>query len=51
MDPSNYKAMMVGHTLAKLYGLVIEQELNELMERYGFRALGQANFHGNCSTS
>ena len=40
MDPGNHKTMMVSHRLAKLYGLFIEQEINGLEERFGFKALG-----------
>ena len=32
MDPNTYRTIMIGHTLAKLYGAVMEAELNDYME-------------------
>lgn len=38
MDLGNYRTIMIGHILAKLYGLVLEAELSALAETAGFRA-------------
>ncbi|MCO5600752.1 hypothetical protein L7F22_054867 [Adiantum nelumboides] len=38
LDPSNYRTIMIGHTLAKLYGAVLEAELSSYVEREGLRA-------------
>ena len=32
MDPNTYRTSMIGHTHAKLYGAVMEAELNDYME-------------------
>ena len=32
MDPNTYRTIMIGHTLTKLYGAVMEAELNDYME-------------------
>ena len=32
MDPNTYRTIMIGHTLAKLYGAVMETELSDYME-------------------
>ncbi|MCO5609094.1 hypothetical protein L7F22_063316 [Adiantum nelumboides] len=41
---------MIGHTLAKLYGAVLEVELGSYAEHEGLRALGQAGFRRAFST-
>ena len=33
LDPGTYKTNMIGHTLAKLYGVVLEVELSSYVER------------------
>ena len=35
MDPYTYKTIMIGHTLAKLYGTIMEVELTGYMEKMG----------------
>lgn len=51
LDPSNYRTVMVGHVLAKLYGAVLEQELSLYAERAGLRSSGQAGFRRAFSTT
>ena len=41
---------MIGHTLAKLYGAVMEAELSTYAEGEGLRAPGQAGFRRAFST-
>ena len=41
---------MIGHTLAKLYGAVMETEQSSYAEKEGLRALGQAGFRRSFST-
>ena len=41
---------MIGHTLAKLYGAVLEEELSNRAEAAGIRAAGQAGFRRTYST-
>ncbi|MCO5608057.1 hypothetical protein L7F22_062262 [Adiantum nelumboides] len=41
LNPGNYRTIMIGHTLAKLYGGVLEAELSSYAEREGLGALGQ----------
>ncbi|MCO5568996.1 hypothetical protein L7F22_022701 [Adiantum nelumboides] len=43
LDPGNYRTIMIGHTLAKLYGAVLEAELSTHAEAAGIRAPGQAD--------
>ena len=50
LDPSNYRTIMIGHTLAKLYGAVLEAELSSYAEHEGLRAPGQAGFRRAFST-
>ncbi|MCO5571119.1 hypothetical protein L7F22_024851 [Adiantum nelumboides] len=50
LDPSNYRTIMIGHTLAKLYGAVLEAELSFYAEREELRAPGQAGFRRAFST-
>lgn len=44
MDSGNYHTLMIGHTLAKIYGLVLERELSTYTQAHGLGALGQAGF-------
>ena len=45
MDPNTYRTIiMIGHTLAKLYGAVMEAELSDYMETLSLQALEQAGF-------
>lgn len=50
LDPGTYRTIMIGHTLAKLYGAVLESELSSYAEREGLRAPGQAGFRRAFST-
>ena len=50
MIPGNYRTIMVGHTLAKLYASILEQQLSRWAEKTGRRALGQAGFRKGFST-
>ena len=44
MDPNTYRTIMIGHTLAKLYGAVMEAELSDYMETLSLREPEQAGF-------
>ena len=50
LDPGNYRTIMIGHTMAKLYGAVLEAELSSYGETEGLRAPGQAGFRRTFST-
>ncbi|MCO5554543.1 hypothetical protein L7F22_008073 [Adiantum nelumboides] len=50
MDPANYRTIMIGHMMAKIYGAVLESELSRYAEREGLRAPGQAGFRRTFST-
>ena len=50
LDPGTYRTIMIGHTLAKLYGAVMEIELSTYAKREGLRAPGQAGFRRAFST-
>ena len=50
MDPNTYRTVMIGHTLAKLYGAVMEAELNDYMDTLSLRAHEQAGFRRAFST-
>ena len=50
MDPNTYRTIMLGHTLAKLYGAVMEAELRDYMETLNLRALERAGFRRAFST-
>ncbi|MCO5546729.1 hypothetical protein L7F22_000165 [Adiantum nelumboides] len=50
MDPGTYRTIMIGPTLAKLYGAVLEEALSTLAETEGLRAPGQAGFRPSYST-
>ncbi|MCO5593906.1 hypothetical protein L7F22_047925 [Adiantum nelumboides] len=50
MIPGNYRTIMVGHTLARLYASILEQRLSGWAEEKGVRAKGQAGFRKGFST-
>ena len=50
MIPGNYRTIMIGHTLAKLYASILEQQLSRWAEKSGKRATGQAGFRKGFST-
>ena len=50
MDPNTYRTIMIGHTLAKLYGAVTEVEINDYMETLSLRAPAQDGFRRAFST-
>ena len=50
MQPGNYRTIMVGHTLARLYASILEQRLSSWAESEGIRAAGQAGFRRGFST-
>ena len=50
MDPGNYRTIMIGHVLAKLYGAIMEAELNTYTETAGMRVQEQAGFRWGLST-
>ena len=50
LDPGNYRTIMIGHVMAKLYGAVLEAELSSFAETEGLRAPGQAGFRRAFST-
>ncbi|KAH7440397.1 hypothetical protein KP509_04G105200 [Ceratopteris richardii] len=50
MEPGNYRTIMVGHTLARLYVSILEQHLSNWAEGEGMRAKGQAGFRRDLST-
>lgn len=50
MIPRHYRILMIGHNLAKIYGSVLEKQLNTYTEAQGQRALGQAGFQRQHST-
>ena len=50
MIPGNYRTIMVGHTLAKLYASILEQQLSRWAEKTRRRALGQVGFRKGFST-
>ena len=49
--PYNNRTIMIGHLLAKLYGIILEKKINEWIEMEGKRAKGQAGFRRNPSTT
>ena len=51
MDPNTYRTIMIGHTLAKLYGAIMETELSSHLETSGLRAPEQAGFRRAFSTT
>ena len=50
MEPGNHRTIMIGHTLARLFASILEQELSEWAKREGIRATGQAGFRKGFST-
>eukprot|EP00250_Pteridium_aquilinum_P022184 c25317_g3_i1 orf=401-733(+) len=50
MEPGNYRTIMIGHTLARLYESILEQQLSSWAEREGMRVVGQAGFWRGFST-
>ena len=48
--PRNYRTIMVGHTLARLFASILEQQLSKWAENEGIRATGQAGFRRGFST-
>ena len=50
MDPGNYRTIMIGHVLAKLYGAILEAELSTYTEAAGMRVQEQAGFRRDLST-
>ena len=50
MQPGNYRTIMVGHTLARLYASILEQRLSSWAESECIRAAGQAGFRRGFST-
>ena len=46
----NYRTIMIGHTLAKLYASILEQQLSTWAERASLQASGQAGFRKGFST-
>ena len=50
MAPENHCTLMIGHTLAKIYGSVLERQLSTYTEADGLRAIGQAGFRRQHST-
>ena len=50
-NPSNYWTIMTIPLLAKLYGIILEKNINEWLEMEGKRAKDQAGFRRNHSTT
>lgn len=50
-DPNNYRGITVGHTLARLYAIVINTRLTDSLEARGLRATGQAGFRKGYRTT
>ncbi len=47
----NYKGIMVGPILAKLFAMILDKRLSEWAEQHGLRAKGQARFHKDYRTT
>ncbi len=47
----NYKGIVVGHVIAKLFAMVLESRLSSWAERKGIRACGQAGFRQDYHTT
>jgi hypothetical protein len=47
----NYKGIMVGPILAKVFAMILEAQLNNWAEERGLRARGQAGFRKDFRTS
>ena len=50
MMPGNYRTIMIGHTLTRLYASILEQQLSRWADRAGIRESGQAGFKKGFST-
>ena len=48
MNPNTYTTIMIGHTLAKLYGAIMEVELSDYIETLKFCALEQVGLDEPC---
>jgi hypothetical protein len=47
----NYKGIIVGPILAKLFAMILDKRLNEWAEQHGLRAKGEAKFHKDYRTT
>jgi len=47
----NYKGIMVGPILAKLFVMILDKRLNKWVEQHGLHAKGQAGFHKDYHTT
>jgi hypothetical protein len=47
----NYRGIMVGPILAKLFVMIIDKRLNEWVEQHGLRVKGQAGFRKDYRTT
>jgi hypothetical protein len=47
----NYKGIMVGPILAKLFAMILDKRLSKCAEQHGLRAKGQAEFCKNYRTT
>ena len=50
MEPGNHRTIMVGHTLARLFASILEQELSEWAKRGCIGSTRQAGFRKGFST-
>ena len=50
MIPSEYRTLMIGHYLAKLYDSILGSELRLWAERHGCRSTGQAGIQMEFTT-
>ncbi len=41
----NYRGIIVGPILAKLFVMILEKSMSEWVEQHGLRAKGQVGFH------
>ena len=48
---NNYCTIMVGSTMAKLFGMVMENKVRSWAEENSKRAKSQAGFHKHCNTT
>lgn len=51
MNPDNYRTIMIGHVLAKLYGTILQSAISSEAESRRLHALGQASFRSHYSTT
>jgi hypothetical protein len=47
----NYRGIMVGPILAKLFAMILDKRLSEWTEQHGLRAKGQVGFHKDYRTT